>query len=89
MYEYAHAMRIGRWKARVGQTGVPLIDDLVDDPGETQDLAATHPVERRMLTDDLGLFLALRTQWKKSAWGVVTNDDRRPAPPRSTTASTP
>ena len=26
-----------------------------------------------MLTDDLGLFLALRTQWKKIAWGVVTN----------------
>ncbi|MEP6865532.1 MAG: sulfatase [Deltaproteobacteria bacterium] len=71
-YDYAHAMRIGRWKARVGYTGVPLIDDLVDDPGETHDLAATHPVERRMLTDDLGLFLSLRTKWQKSRWGVVT-----------------
>jgi arylsulfatase A-like enzyme len=71
-YEYAHAMRIGRWKARVGYSGVPLIDDLVDDPGETHDLTATHPVERRMLTDDLGLFLALRTKWQKSSWGVVT-----------------
>ena len=72
MYEYAHAMRIGRWKARVGRSGVPLIGDMVDDPNETKDLVATRPVERRMLTDDLGLFLALRTQWKKSTWGVVT-----------------
>jgi hypothetical protein len=26
-----------------------------------------------MLTDNLGLFLALRTQWKKGAWGDVSN----------------
>ena len=73
MYEYAHGMRIGRWKARVGKAGVPIIDDLVDDPGETKDLSQQKPVERRMLTDNLGLFLALRAQWRKSAWGVVTN----------------
>ncbi len=73
MYEYAHAMRIGRWKVRVGKDGRPIIGDLVDDPGETRDLAATHAIERRMLTDNLGLFLALRTQWKKAAWGVVSN----------------
>ena len=73
MYEYAHAMRIGRWKARVGKTGVPIVADMVDDPGETKDLATTRLVERRMLTDNLGLFLALRAQWKKAAWGVVTN----------------
>ena len=73
MYEYAHVMRIGRWKARVGRSGVPIVGDMVDDPGETKDVVATHPVERRMLTDYLGLFLALRTQWKKDAWGVVTD----------------
>jgi arylsulfatase A-like enzyme len=73
MYESAPAMRIGRWKARIGRTGVPLVDDLVADPGETKDLTADHPVERRMLTDNLGLFLALRWQWKKAAWGVTTN----------------
>jgi hypothetical protein len=71
MYEYAHVMRIGRWKARVGRSGVPLLGDMVDDPGETQDFTARHPVERRMLTDSLGLFMALRKQWKKSTWGVV------------------
>ncbi len=73
MDEYAFAMRIGRWKARVGQTGVPLVDDVVADPDETKDLAASHPVERRMLTDNLGLFLALRARWQKSTWGVTTN----------------
>lgn len=73
MYEYAHAMRIGRWKARVGKAGVPIIGDMVEDPGETKDLSQTKPIERRMLTDNLGLFLALRAQWKKGAWGVVTN----------------
>ncbi|MEO8702495.1 MAG: sulfatase [Kofleriaceae bacterium] len=73
MYEYAHAMRIGRWKIRVGQGGVPIIVDMVADPDERNDLAGTRPVERRMLTDNLSLFLALRTQWKKTAWGVPTN----------------
>jgi arylsulfatase A-like enzyme len=72
-YEYAHAMRIGRWKMRVSNTGVPILADMVEDAGETKDLAMWRPIERRMLTDNLGLFLALRKQWKKSAWGVVTN----------------
>lgn len=72
-YEYAHAMRIGRWKIRVGPRGTPLVGDLAADPGETTDAGPGHPVERRMLTDNLGLFLALRTQWRKADWGVVTN----------------
>jgi arylsulfatase A-like enzyme len=73
MYEYAHAMRIGHWKLRVSKVGSPILDDVVADPDEKKDLSSVALVERRMLTDDLGLFLALRTQWKKSAWGVVTN----------------
>ncbi len=72
-YEYAHAMRIGRWKVVVGPSGMPMVLDVVGDPNETADATAKHPVERRMLTDNLGLFLALRTQWKKTAWGVTTN----------------
>ncbi|MEJ7601481.1 MAG: sulfatase [Kofleriaceae bacterium] len=72
-YEYAHAMRIGRWKIRVPKTGVPIVGDLVADPGETTDVSRTRLVERRMLTDNLGLFLALRKQWKKHAWGVTTS----------------
>ena len=73
MYEYAHAMRIGRWKIRVPKSGVPIVSDMIDDPMEMKELSAERPVERRMLTDNMGLFLALRTQWKKAAWGVVTN----------------
>jgi hypothetical protein len=73
MYEYAHAMRLGRWKIRVANTGIPIIEDLVEDSGETKDYSKIRPIERRMLTDNLGLFLALRKQWKKSAWGVVSN----------------
>jgi len=73
MYEYAHAMRIGRWKARVGTTGVAVVNDFIDDPLESKDFAATRPIERRMLTDSLGLFLATRTQWKKLTWGVTTS----------------
>jgi arylsulfatase A-like enzyme len=73
MYEYAHALRIGRWKLRVGKLGTPIVGDMIADPGETRDLALVRPVERRMMTDNLGLFLALRMQWKKQAWGVTTN----------------
>jgi len=72
-YEYAHAMRIGRWKIRVGPRGTLLIGDMVADPGETKDAGPGHPIERRMLTDNLGMFLALRRQWRKAAWGVVTS----------------
>jgi choline-sulfatase len=78
-YEYAHAMRIGRWKMRVSNAGVPTLADMVDDAGETKDLAMWRPIERRMLTDNLGLFLALRKQWKKSAWGVVSNTSQQGA----------
>ncbi len=72
-YEYAHAMRIGRWKIRVSKTGVPIIADLVDDPDEHAEMSMKKPVERRMLTDHLGTFLAVRHLWNKATWGVVTN----------------
>jgi arylsulfatase A-like enzyme len=73
MFEYAHMMRIGRWKIRVGQTALPLVDDVVSDPDETVDITARHPVERRMLTDNLGLFLAQRARWQNATWGEPTN----------------
>lgn len=73
MFEYAHAMRIGRWKVRVPPSARPLVHDLVEDPIERTNLATTRAVERRMLTDNLGMFLALRRVWSKRAWGVTTN----------------
>ncbi len=73
MFEYAHAMRIGRWKIRVPPSGVPLVHDMVADPIERSDLSTTRAVERRMLTDNIGMFLALRKVWNKREWGVTTN----------------
>jgi hypothetical protein len=69
-------MRIGRWKLTVGPNGLAAVADLVDDPEEKADLATSRPVERRMLADNLGLFLALRTKWNKTTWGVTTNVTR-------------
>ncbi|MEZ4367701.1 MAG: sulfatase [Kofleriaceae bacterium] len=71
-YEYAFAARLGRWKARV-KRGTPLVFDMVADPDERTDLAETRPLERRLLTDQLGLFLAHRTVWRKAAWGTTSN----------------
>ncbi len=73
MYELSHTMRIGRWKLRINGYSQITVNDLVADPGETVDATAGHAVERRMLTDNLSMFLALRKQWKKTAWGVVSN----------------
>jgi choline-sulfatase len=73
MYEYAFAMNLGGWKARVGRTGVPLLFDMVADPLERKDLARTRPIERRYLTDHLGMYLQHRTLWKKARWGTVSN----------------
>jgi arylsulfatase A-like enzyme len=71
-YEYAHGMRLGRWKIRV-KSGRPLIHDMVEDPDEHVDLAGKRPIERRYLTDHLGLYLGHRTRWKKASWGVASN----------------
>ena len=66
-------MRIGRWKIRVNKLGLPIIGDLVADPDEHEELSTKKPVERRMLTDHLGTFLAVRHLWDKTTWGVITN----------------
>jgi arylsulfatase A-like enzyme len=73
MYEYAHTMRLGRWKIRVPRVGPPFVHDFQEDPTELKNFADERPFERRMLTDALAMFLATRTSWKKQSWGVVTN----------------
>ena len=72
-FEYAHAMRVARWKIKVGKRGRPVVLDVVADPDERTDLSDSQPAARRMLTDALGLFLATRTRWHKRTMGVVTN----------------
>lgn len=73
MYEYAHAMRLGRWKLRVPRVGPAIVHDLVEDRDEKVNVAHAQPFAERMLTDALALLLATRTHWQKSLWGVVTN----------------
>jgi arylsulfatase A-like enzyme len=75
MFEISHAMRIGKWKMKVGPQGVPVLFELTNDTlvDEKIDVSTARPVERRMLTDNFAMFLPLRTQWKKSLWGVTTN----------------
>lgn len=85
-YEYAHAMRVARWKMRVNRAGASVVHDLVADPDERLDLSRQRPTARRMLADGLGLFLATRTRWHKRTMGVVTNlapgaAERLEAPP--------
>ena len=72
-FEYAHAMRIARWKLKVGVRGVPVVVDLATDPDERRDVSRARPAARRLLTDALGLFLATRARWHKRTMGVVTN----------------
>jgi hypothetical protein len=69
----AFAVRVGRWKLTVGATANPVVSDLAADPDETKDFAPSRTAERRMLTDQLGLALALGVRWEKAAWGVTTN----------------
>jgi arylsulfatase A-like enzyme len=78
-FEMGHTMRLGSWKATVGYQGALALYDLASDPWEDTDVAALHPVERRFLTDALGLFLAERTVWKKREWGVVSDMTARAA----------
>jgi arylsulfatase A-like enzyme len=73
MYEYAHTMRLGRWKIRVPRVGLPILHDLKDAPDELSDFSAAQPFARRMMNDALSVFLASRTHWKKSTWGTVSN----------------
>jgi choline-sulfatase len=72
-YEYAHAMRLGRWKMAVNIRGEVLVLDMREDPLEKENRAGSHPVETRMLADHLGLFVATRARWQKASWGVVSS----------------
>lgn len=78
-YQYAYAMRIGPWKARISRAGVAAIYNVVDDPLEKRELTAERPIERRFLTDALSIFMVYRRQWKKRDWGVVSNMSPRAA----------
>jgi len=72
-YELAHTMRLGRWKLWVGGSGDVKLFDLVTDPGGLKELGQEHATERRFVADALGLWMAYQGKWKKSRWGVASN----------------
>jgi arylsulfatase A-like enzyme len=76
-FEYSFAVRLGRWKMRVLRSGEILVQDFETDPLERTNLAKTRPIERRYLTDHLGLYLSQRKRWTKSTWGLVSNMTER------------
>jgi arylsulfatase A-like enzyme len=71
--DVAHAVRLGSWKLLAGRAGVAAVYDLAADPNEARNLAATHGIERRFLTDVLSLHVFHRAQWNQRAWGVAAN----------------
>lgn len=73
MNEWAHTMRLDRWKGWVGRAGDIALYDMSNDLDERNDLAASRPIARQFVADALALFIANRKTWKKSAWGVASN----------------
>ncbi|MDB4964689.1 MAG: hypothetical protein JWN44_378 [Myxococcales bacterium] len=72
-YELAHSMRLGRWKLWVGGSGDTRLFDAMVDAAESKELSAERPVERRFITDAMGMWMAYQSQWKKTRWGVASN----------------
>ena len=72
-YELAHTMRLGRWKLWIGGSGDVRLFDAATDAAESKELSAERPLERRFVTDAMGLWMAYQAQWKKSRWGVASN----------------
>jgi arylsulfatase A-like enzyme len=72
-YELAHTMRLGRWKLSVFGSGEVRLFDAATDAAEAKELSAERPLERRFVTDAMGLWMAYQAQWKKSRWGVASN----------------
>jgi arylsulfatase A-like enzyme len=72
-YELAHAMRLGRYKLWVGGSGDTRFNDVSVDPMEEKDLSKERPLERRFVTDAMGLWMAYQSKWKKTKWGVASN----------------
>jgi arylsulfatase A-like enzyme len=72
-YELAHTMRLGRWKLLVRGSGDVGLFDAGSDPAESHELSAERPLEKRFVTDAFGMWMAYQGQWKKSRWGVASN----------------
>ena len=85
-YELAHTMRLGRWKLSVFGSGEVRLFDAATDAAESKELSAQRPVEKRFVTDAMGMWMAYQSQWKKSRWGVASNEKAELARDLETTA---
>jgi len=85
-YELAHTMRLGRWKLSVFGSGEVRLFDAATDAAESKELSAARPVEKRFITDAMGMWMAYQSQWKKSRWGVASNQKAELARDLETTA---
>ncbi|MCC6995155.1 MAG: sulfatase [Deltaproteobacteria bacterium] len=72
-YDFAHSMRVGRWKLRVGGKGDSQLHDIPSDPFEMKDVVDQEPEARRLMTDAMSLYLVRRKQWKRGVWGTPSN----------------
>ena len=75
-YEFAHTMKLGRWKIRVGGKGVPKLFDMDSPRGEHRDVAGAEPGPLRWLTDSLSTFVIYQSMWRSWRWGVASNHKR-------------
>jgi hypothetical protein len=66
-------MRLGAWKLWVGGSGDVKFINAASDPTGTKELSSERPYERRFVTDALSLFMAYQSKWKKTRWGVASN----------------
>jgi arylsulfatase A-like enzyme len=71
-YENAFAARMGMFKMRIAGGSAEMYD-LSADIDETKDVAASRPLERRMISDAFWMLRAFNAEWRKAEWGNPAN----------------
>jgi len=71
-YEFAHTMRMERWKIRVGGKDVRL-HDLSSKEKEAKNVAGANPLALRWLSDAMGTFKIYQRGWRSMRHGVPSN----------------
>jgi arylsulfatase A-like enzyme len=66
-------VKVGRYRFIHGGVGRVAIYDVVADPLEQRDVAASLPIAVRQMRGVLGLLVAFENRWKKRVWGTATN----------------
>ncbi len=72
-FEGKHAARVGDIKFVASGGRKPSLYDFRKDQTETKNIATSHPITKRVVSDPFWLFRGLNPQWKKSRWGNPAN----------------